>query len=90
MKARKRAKARPERFAGDTGTPEIKKRQKLVIEARQRSLKGEPTVVGARVEAQLPHDRYKVRQELDPANAWRNGVFWFEPRDSTVLRSAVP
>jgi hypothetical protein len=41
--ARKRAKARPERFAGDTGTSEIKLRQKVLIEARQRSLKGEPS-----------------------------------------------
>lgn len=74
--ARKRSKARPERFAGDTGTPEIKLRQKVLIEARQRSLKGEPTVVGARVEAQFPHDRYRVRNQLDPANAWRNDRLW--------------
>ena len=68
--ARKRAKARPERFAGDPGTPEIKLRQKVLIEARQRSLKGEPTVVRARVEAQFPHDRYRVRNQLDPSNSW--------------------
>ncbi len=32
--------------------------------------------VGARVESQLPLDRYKNRSELDPDNAWRNLMLW--------------
>jgi hypothetical protein len=49
--ARKRAGKAAERFSGDTGTKEMKLRQTVLIEARVRSLRGEPTVVGARVEA---------------------------------------
>jgi hypothetical protein len=74
--ARKRASKSAERFSGDTGTKEMKQRQQIVLEARQRSLRGEPTVVGARVEAQLPHDRYRVRNLLDPQTPWKNERFW--------------
>ena len=76
--ARKRAAKTKavERFAGDTGTAEMKRNQVVVIEARQRSLRGEPTIVGARVEAQLPHDRYRVRNLLDPQTAWKNERYW--------------
>jgi hypothetical protein len=62
--------------APDLSTPEMAKRQKLLIEVRERSSTGHPTMVGARVEAQFPHDRYKVRQLLDPANEWRNLMLW--------------
>ncbi len=76
LKPRKsRAKAAP-RFAGDTGTPEIKKRLQVAIENRGYSSTGHPTIVGARVEAQFPHDRYKIRNQLDPANEWRNLMLW--------------
>jgi hypothetical protein len=74
--ARKRAGKAAERFSGDTGTREMKERQVVVLEARQRSLRGEPTVVGARVEAQLPHDRYRVRNLLDPQTPWKNERYW--------------
>jgi hypothetical protein len=50
--------------------------QPIVLEARQRSLRGEPTIVGARVEAQLPHDRYMVRNLLDPQTPWKNERLW--------------
>lgn len=64
------------RADGDTGTPEMKQRQRVVLEARQRSSTGQPTMIGARVEAQFPHDRYKQRNQLDPTNAWRNERLW--------------
>lgn len=48
----------------------------VAIEARARASTGHETVVGGRVESQIPFDRYKARQELDPANSWRNGVLW--------------
>lgn len=48
----------------------------VAFEARSRSSTGQATEVGARVESQLPHDRYKARGELDPLNAWRNLVLW--------------
>jgi hypothetical protein len=38
-KGRKRLSKAAPRFAGDTGTAEMKQRQAVVIEARQRSLK---------------------------------------------------
>jgi hypothetical protein len=74
--ARKRAAKAAERFTGDTGTREMRQHQPIVLEARQRSLRGEPTVVGARVEAQLPHDRYRVRNQLDPQTPWKNERYW--------------
>jgi hypothetical protein len=58
--ARSRVSKAAERFTRDTGTREMRQHHQIVLEARQRSLRGEPTVVGARVEAQLPHDRYRV------------------------------
>jgi hypothetical protein len=64
------------RVDGDTGTADMKKRQVVVMEVRERSSTGHPTSVGARVEAQLPHDRYKVRKQLDPKNEWRNLMLW--------------
>jgi hypothetical protein len=71
--ARKRGALRVD---GDTGTPEMKQRQTLVMEVRDRSSTGHPISVGARVEAQFPHDRYKVRKQLDPDNEWRNLMLW--------------
>lgn len=73
---RKRAKQGALRVDGDTGTPEMKLRQKVVLEARDRTSTGHITSVGARVEAQFPHDRYKIRRELDPDNEWRNLMLW--------------
>jgi hypothetical protein len=60
------------RVDGDTGTAEMKQRQRIVMEVRARSSTGHITSIGARVEAQIPIDRYKLRSELDPINAWRN------------------
>lgn len=74
--ARKRGKAQAVRFEGDTGTPEMKQRQKVLLEVRDRTSTGHVTSVGARVESQLPLDRHKNRNELDPANAWRNLMLW--------------
>jgi hypothetical protein len=74
--ARKRSKSVALRFDGDTGTPEIKLRQKVLIENRGYSSTGHVTSVGARVESQLPLDRHKNRKELDPKNAWRNLMLW--------------
>ena len=74
--ARKRSKAAAARYDGDTGTPEMKQRQKVLIENRGYSSTGHVTSVGARVESQLPLDRHKNRNELDPMNAWRNLMLW--------------
>lgn len=74
--ARKRGKTAAVRFEGDTGTPEMKQRQKVLIENRGYSSTGHVTSVGARVESQLPLDRYKNRGELDPSNGWRNIMLW--------------
>jgi hypothetical protein len=74
--ARKRGKAQAARYDGDTGTPEMKKRQKVLIENRGYSSTGHVTSVGARVESQLPLDRHKNRNELDPMNVWRNLMLW--------------
>src|SRR5258706_334507 len=73
---KKRCKAGALRVEGDTGTPEMKRQQKIVLEVRDRSSTGHATSVGARVESQLPLDRYKNRGELDPHNAWRNLMLW--------------
>jgi hypothetical protein len=73
---RKRARQGAIRVDGDTGTAEMKKQQKIVMEVRDRSSTGHPTSVGARVEAQFPHDRYKLRKQLDPDNDWRNLMLW--------------
>ena len=73
---RKKAKTGALRVEGDTGTAEMKQRQKVVMEVRERSSVGQPVSVGARVESQLPLDRYKNRSELDPDNAWRNLMLW--------------
>ena len=90
LKPRKsRAKAAP-RFAGDTGTPEIKKRLQVAIENRGYSSTGHPTIVGARVEAQFPHDRYKIRNQLDPANEWRNLMLWPDRADTDGLPCLRP
>lgn len=64
------------RVEGDTGTREMKQRQKITLEVRSRSSTGHATSVGARVESQLPLDRYKNRKELDPENGWRNVMLW--------------
>src|SRR4051812_48298848 len=48
----------------------------ITIEARERSSTGHVEKQGARVETQLPHDSYKVRQQLDPDNVWRNLMLW--------------
>jgi hypothetical protein len=64
------------RVDGDTGTAQMKLRQKVILEVRDRSSTGHATSVGARVESQLPLDRHKNRSELDPANAWRNLMLW--------------
>jgi hypothetical protein len=74
--ARKRGKTQAVRFEGDTGTPEMKKAQKVLLEVRERSSTGHATSIGARVESQLPLDRHKNRNELDPTNAWRNLMLW--------------
>jgi hypothetical protein len=74
--ARKRGKAAAARYDGDTGTPEMKQRQKVLIENRGYSSTGHVTSVGARVESQLPLDRYRNRNELDPTNSWRNDRMW--------------
>jgi hypothetical protein len=74
--ARKRAKKAHGRFDGDTGTPEMKQRQKVVLENRGYSSTGYVTSVGARVEAQLPHDLYRIRRLLDRDNEWRNQILW--------------
>jgi Domain of unknown function (DUF6456) len=73
---RKKARQGALRVDGDTGTPEMKMRQKVLIEARDRTSTGHITSVGARVEAQFPHDRYKIRRQLDPDNEWRNLMLW--------------
>jgi hypothetical protein len=44
----------------------MKQRQALVMEVRDRSSTGDPISVGARAEAQFPHDRYKVRKDRLP------------------------
>jgi hypothetical protein len=54
----------------------MKQRQKVLIENRGYSSTGHVTSVGARVESQLPLDRHKNRNELDPANTWRNLMLW--------------
>jgi hypothetical protein len=74
--ARKRGAGSVLRVEGDTGTKEMKQRQVVLLEVRDRSSTGHPISVGARVEAQFPHDRYKVRKELDPSNEWRNLMLW--------------
>jgi hypothetical protein len=74
--ARKRGKVAAARYDGDTGTPEMKQRQKVLIENRGYSSTGHVTSVGARVESQLPLDRHKNRNELDPGNTWRNLMLW--------------
>jgi hypothetical protein len=74
--SRKRAKSAALRIEGDTGTPEMKLRQKVVLEARDRSSTGHITSVGARIEAQLPHDVYRVRQLLDREDEWSNLMRW--------------
>ena len=73
---RKRAKEQALRVDGDTGTPQMKERQRVVLEVRGRSSTGHATSVGARVESQFPIDRHKNRKELDPTNAWRNVRMW--------------
>ena len=74
--ARKRGKQVAGRFEGDTGTPEMKQRQKVLLENRGYSSTGHVTSVGARVESQFPIDRHKNRNELDPASVWRNIRMW--------------
>jgi hypothetical protein len=73
---RRRSVSRVLNVQGDTGTPEAKKRQTVILEVRDRSSTGHATAVGARVEAQLPHDRYRVRNLLDPKTPWKNERFW--------------
>src|SRR5258708_18885082 len=73
---RKKSKSGALRVNGDTGTKEMKLRQKVVFENREYSSTGHPTSVGVRVECQIPLDRYKSRGELDPDNAWRNLMLW--------------
>jgi hypothetical protein len=74
--ARKRGKTAAPRYDGDTGTAEMKQRQKVLIENRGYSSTGHVTSVGARVESQLPLDRHKNRNEHDPTNTWRNLMLW--------------
>ena len=64
------------RVEGDTGTKEMKLRQKITLEARDRSSTGHITSIGARVDAQLPHDVYKVRKLLDRDDEWSNLMRW--------------
>ncbi len=54
----------------------MKLRQKITMEVRDRSSVGHPTSIGARVEAQFPHDVYKIRKLLDRDNEWRNLMLW--------------
>jgi Domain of unknown function (DUF6456) len=73
---RKKGRSAALRVEGDTGTKEMKLRRKVLMEVRERSSVGHPVSIGARVEAQFPHDRYRVRQLLDPTNEWRNLMLW--------------
>ena len=60
------------KYTNTGGTPEIKQRLGVVIEPRAYSSTGHETMVGARVEAQFPHDRYKIRnhrRSRNPANS---------------------
>jgi hypothetical protein len=58
----KKARAGAPRFEGDTGTREMKKQQKVIMEVRERSSTGHATMLGVRVEAQFPIDRYQGAQ----------------------------
>lgn len=59
-------------FSGHRGTMKAG----VTLEARERSSTGHMQKRGARVETQLPHDRYKVRNQLDPDDDWRNLMLW--------------
>jgi hypothetical protein len=59
-------------FSGHRGTLKAG----VTLEARERSSTGHVEKQGARIETQLPHDRYKVRGQLDPDNSWRNLMLW--------------
>lgn len=48
----------------------------MMLEVRDRSSTGQETATGVRVKTQLPHDRYRAHDELDPHNEWRNRVLW--------------
>lgn len=82
VKPRRRIRSEVMRFAGDTGTHELKKRYSesygagaVAIEARARTSTGQETIVGARILHQLPLDRYRERRELDK-DEWRNLRLW--------------
>jgi hypothetical protein len=72
----RRAAKAAARFDGDTGTPEMKRQLGAILEPRERTSTGHVVTVGARVESQYPHDRYRVRKQLDPKDPTRNDMMW--------------
>jgi hypothetical protein len=54
----------------------MKRQQRIVMEVRDRSSVRHPTSIGARVEAQFPHEVYKIHKPLDRDNEWRNLMLW--------------
>jgi hypothetical protein len=72
---RKRAKHQAIRVEGDTGRPAMKRQRRITKEMRDRSSTGHATSIGAR-RSSVPHDRYKLRELLDPDDDWRNLMLW--------------
>ena len=89
---RKRAKHQAIRVEGDTGRPAMKRQRRITKEMRDRSSTGHAMFIGAR-RTSVPHDRYKLRELLDPDDDWRNLMgrrIEKDPQDEVIaLRSKV-